>query len=320
MSFTTIGLPPTVTTTVASSVTANSAVTGGNVISDGGAPVIERGICYNTTGSPTMADNVITSGSGIGSFTVNMTGLTGTTTYYVCAYAINAVDTSYGIVESFTTLFACGAKIKDYDNNEYNTLQLGTQCWMKENLKTTHYADGTSITLGSSSSTSSKYRYYPNNNSSNVATYGYLYNWPAVMNGKTTECVQGVCPNGWHVPSSAEWTQLTNYVSSQSQYLCSNNSSYITMALSSNIGWASSSGTCYHGNNLSNNNLTGFGAMPAGSAGSSYEGFNQFAGFWTSTLNTSTTAYVRYWWYNSESVYSYNNGFYVSRSVRCLKD
>ena len=60
--------------------------------------------------------------------------------------------------------------------------------------------------------------------------------------------------------------------------------------------------------------------MPAGSAGSSYEGFNQFAGFWTSTLNTSTTAYVRYWWYNSESVYSYNNGFYVSRSVRCLKD
>ena len=110
--------------------------------------------------------------------------------------------------------------LMDYDGNIYKTVQIGQQCWMKENLRTTKYADGISIALGSIPSTTIAYRYYPDNNSSNVNTYGYLYNWKAVMrNSSSSDAnpsgVQGICPTGWHVPSDEEWKQLTNYVSSQ---------------------------------------------------------------------------------------------------------
>ena len=131
-----------------------------------------------------MADNVIVSGSGTGSFAASLTGLIPETMYYFRAYAINAVDTSYGAEESFITQWQCGvSSVTDYDNNIYPTLQLGTQCWMKENLRTTHYSNGDAITLGSSTNSSTSYRYYPNNDVNNVSTYGYLYNWPAVMHG-----------------------------------------------------------------------------------------------------------------------------------------
>ena len=78
------------------------------------------------------------------------------------------------------------ATVTDVDNNTYNTVQIGTQCWMKENLRTTRYANGTSIALGSSTSSTTAYRYYPDNNSSNVSTYGYLYNWKALMGNSSS--------------------------------------------------------------------------------------------------------------------------------------
>ena len=327
ISFTTIGLPPTVTTTAASSITGTTAVTGGNVTSDGGIPVTERGICYNTTGSPTMADNVITSGSGTGSFTTNMTGLSGTTTYYVRAYAINALDTAYGTVESFTTPFACGSKIKDYDQNEYNTVLIGTQCWMQENLRTTHYANGTSITLGNgATSTTTYYRYSPNGNSSNVSTYGYLYSWYAMMNGASSSSsnpsgVQGVCPTGWHVPSNAEWTQLTNYISSQSQYWCGSNSTYIAKATASTSGWTSTSTTaCAIGNNFSTNNATGLNIVPAGRCSTSYSDFGTVAWFWTTTVESSSVSYAIKFNYADPYITVSTGTHYWGRSVRCLKD
>lgn len=130
--------------------------------------------------------------------------------------------------------------VTDYDGNVYNTVQIGNQCWMKENLKTNHYSDGTSISLGTATSTSIAYRYYPNNNSANIDDYGYLYNWKAVRRNSTSSDsnpsnVQGVCPTGWHVPSRSEWLQLISYVGSQSSYVCtSNSSSYVAKALAYN--------------------------------------------------------------------------------------
>ncbi len=93
------------------------------------------------------------------------------------------------------------ATVTDYDGNTYNTVQIGQQCWMKQNLRTTRYADGTSISLGSSTSTTTAYRYYPNDNSGNVSTYGYLYNWKAVMgnsssSSSTSTCAVGNNPSG----------------------------------------------------------------------------------------------------------------------------
>jgi hypothetical protein len=98
---------PVVTTTVASSVTASTAVTGGNVTSDGGAAVTARGVVYGTSPVPTLANGVTVNGSGLGAFTSSLSGLSGSTTYYVRSYATNSAGTSYGNEVSFTTPSAC---------------------------------------------------------------------------------------------------------------------------------------------------------------------------------------------------------------------
>ncbi|OGD09930.1 MAG: hypothetical protein A2Y86_00420 [Candidatus Aminicenantes bacterium RBG_13_62_12] len=94
---------PTVTTAAVSNITGSSADSGGNVTSDGGESVTARGVCWNTTGSPTTADSSTSNGTGTGAFTSSLTGLTPGTTYYVRAYATNSVGTAYGGQETFTT-------------------------------------------------------------------------------------------------------------------------------------------------------------------------------------------------------------------------
>ena len=196
---------------------------------------------------------------------------------------------------------------------------------MAENLRTTRYADGTTIPMGSTSSDDVAYRYYPNGEESKVSTYGYLYNWKAVMRNSSSSSsnpsgVQGVCPNGWHVPSDAEWTQLTDYVSSQSEYVCGNNNTYIAKALASTTGWSSSSNTCAPGNNPSANNATGFSAVPAGHYDGYYDNFGDGADFWSATRYYSDYAYSRDLHYLhalvDRSDFDKNYGF----SVRCLRD
>lgn len=106
VSFTTTAyqFAPTVATLPVIDIAQNTAVGRGNVTDDGGAPVTERGICWGTSNNPTIAGIHLASGTGLGEFQVNMTGLAATTTYYVRAYAINSVGTSYGEEVSFTTL------------------------------------------------------------------------------------------------------------------------------------------------------------------------------------------------------------------------
>jgi hypothetical protein len=101
--FTTLDGAVTLTTTAASSITAFTATGGGIVINDGGITVTARGICWKTTPGPTIADNKTTDGNGTGTFTSSLAGLTANTTYYVRAYAVNIVGTSYGDELSFTT-------------------------------------------------------------------------------------------------------------------------------------------------------------------------------------------------------------------------
>ena len=95
---------PTVTTTSISTYDSTTATLGGNVTADGGATVTESGVVYNTTGTPTTSDTKVSIGTGTGSFSQSVTGLTLNTTYYVRAYAINSEGTSYGSVEQFTTV------------------------------------------------------------------------------------------------------------------------------------------------------------------------------------------------------------------------
>ncbi len=94
---------PTVTTTVPSEITSNSALTGGEVTSDDGDPVTARGVCWSTSANPTIFDSTTTNGTGTGSFVSSITGVSPVTTYHVRAYATNTAGTGYGADESFTT-------------------------------------------------------------------------------------------------------------------------------------------------------------------------------------------------------------------------
>ena len=99
--------------------------------------------------------------------------------------------------------------LQDIDGNVYdNTVTIGTQIWMTENLRTTRYSNGDSIgttTLDISGESTPKYQWAYDGNESNVATYGRLYTWYAVTDSRN------VCPVGWHVPSDAEWTEWTKW-------------------------------------------------------------------------------------------------------------
>lgn len=285
---------PIVTTNSVSSITQTSAVCGGNVTSSGNSNVTARGVCWSTNPNPTVNGNHTTNGSGTGSFTSSLTGLTVGTMYYVRAYATNATGTSYGEQVSFSTVSdgqPCPgiAVVTDYDGNTYNTALIGNQCWMKENLRTTHYANGISIPLGSEASTTTAYYYYPGTAGENL--FGLLYNWKAVMwnfssSNANPSGIQGVCPNGWHVPSSAEWNQLTDYVNSQSIYRCGGNNNYIGKALAHFIGWYtySSSSCAVGGDGVVHR--TGFNAVAAGRAYRDSDPYTfqyEVACYWSST-------------------------------------
>ena len=187
-------MKPILTTTNILSVTVNSAKSGGIITSDEGASVTARGICWNISGNPTISDNITTDGTGTGTFTSNLSGLASYSRYFVRAYATNSAGTAYGDQFSFNT------QETDNDGNSYNTVIIGTQIWIVENLKTTKFNDGTTIPVVSdnvvwNSLTTPGCCWY-NNDIVNKPVYGALYNWytvDPVSNGN-----KNVCPVGWH--------------------------------------------------------------------------------------------------------------------------
>lgn len=221
-----------------------------------------------------------------------------------------AADT---IVPEITVCEFIPNAVKDYDGNTYNAVKIGEQVWMAENLRTTQGGTyGYYISLCDQDGVVGKrdwenrHRAAPDFKESNVAKYGYLYNWNALMNGSFPSSsnpsgVQGICPDGWHVPSVAEWTQLDDY--------------------------------------MSKHNITGFSVPYAGSVGPgpgayySYD-FGSGASLWSSTngdgydrnaigicdvwkvwdgINPDSVWVKRRVWYES----SYDSYYY---SVRCVKD
>jgi uncharacterized protein (TIGR02145 family) len=317
---------PTVTTDKVRDISFTEAICDGNVISDGGATVTDRGFVYSTNHNPTLGignNHVsLTLGQVPGKYSARLTGLTVGTTYYVRAYATNKVGTAYGNEISFTTSAQDGlpcpgvATVTDIDGNTYNTVQIGAQCWMKENLKTTKYADGVSILQGTPTNSNRRWC-YPNNNSSTKDRYGLLYDRGAMMgsSSSTDYEIQGVCPKGWHIPSEKEWKQLIDYVSSQNQYVCNSDNTYIAKALASTMGWASNTKTCTVGNTQSNNNSTGFSAFPAGYChGDEYVEYGRQTGFWC-----AKDSYEFRINYDYPAIYSQHyNSYPISLSVRCI--
>lgn len=296
-------------------ITTNSALCAGTVLSDGGSTIQQRGFCWSQSSQPTVADFTTSGNGGVGNYTRQLSLLSSNTTYYVRAYAINATDTAYGNVILFTTLeeptppaVGCPTSntVTDNDGNVYPTVLLGNQCWMAKNLRTTTYADNTPIPISINvQSETLPYGYVPNNDATLLADYGYLYNWPAVTRGIAAEefKLQGLCPAGWHVPTSAEWDTLFAYVSSQPEYWCSYSSS-IGKALAATSGWLSSSYNCAIGNNLAANNATGFALLPTGlNHGYGQMYFGEETRLWAASSESATEANTVYANYSSGYVY-----------------
>ena len=125
-------------------------------------------------------------------------------------------------IEVLMRSFKSGGPVADYDGNIYNTVQIGSQVWMSENMKTTRYADGTPLPNGTGIGSlegnyTSKYWFVYEDSLKYKKEYGLLYTWTAAMNGSPGSAenpsgVQGVCPTGWHVPSHSEWQELVDFL------------------------------------------------------------------------------------------------------------
>ena len=229
--------------------------------------------------------------------------------------------------------------VKDYDGNSYDAVQIGEQVWMAQNLRTTHYADGTEIPLGTTWSYDVAYRYAPGTkrknekNMDNVPTYGYLYNWPAVMHAykysdSNPSGVRGICPEGWHVPSDAEWIQLEDYMKTQPIYFADGDSTHLAKALAANCGWRYCDVKDTPGKTLNTNNATGFSAMPAGFYTDHTINFGEDAFFWTASILGNSPSILGSYSviYRGMFVASFamplkgSNEKFVGGSVRCVRD
>lgn len=161
----------------------------------------------------------------------------------------------------------------------------------------------------------------------NKPNYGLLYNWPAAVRegmGSATNPsgVQGICPDGWHVPSDAEWTQLTSYCGGVSEYVCDSLGANVAKALAAGYGWKSNDVECTVGNDLASNNATGFSALPAGFYPGTQASFGEYASFWSATESTEelSSAYDRSLYYGHATVARVVHHKYGGQSVRCVKD
>ena len=240
------------------------------------------------------------------------------------AYSVRCVKDNDAVIDEKSCLEAL--TVTDVDNNVYATVKIGNQCWMRQNLRTTKYADSTSIDAGwSSTNPSTPYYYNYTSSGIDLKDRGLLYNWSAATRNISSNSfpsgVQGICPTGWHLPSDAEWDTLTTYVGSQSNYTCNDNSGNIAKALADTTGWNSSNYNCAVGNTQSNNNRTGFSAVPAGYfRGSSFLGAGANANFWSSTQNGSYNARCRVLNNASASVIRSSHLKDCGYLVRCVKN
>jgi len=309
---------PTVTTTAISNISQGSAMSGGTIIDDGGDTITAKGVCWDTQDAPTIDNNHTTDSSELGSFTSKITGLECGTNYYVRAYATNTAGTSYGNEETFSTLSSSGETVTDFDGNVYQTVQIGDQIWMKENLKVTHFPDGSEIPLvegiaawNALTANSKAYCWY-DNSASNKDIYGSLYTWAAAMNGASSSDadpsgIQGACPDGWHLPSDVEWTELTSYLGGT---LVAGGK----MKDTTSVYWDSP--------NTVATNESDFTGLPGGyrnpSGLFSFKGTNGL--WWSSTEETSDHAWERMLGDVVEFVMT--NAFLKSGglSIRCVKD
>ena len=181
------------------------------------------------------------------------------------------------------------------DGYTYQTVTVGSQVWFAENLRTSKYANGDAIpNINGASSTSAGWAWY-NNDSTYENPHGKLYNWYVAHDSRN------VCPNGWHVPTDAEWTLLTNYLGGVS---------VAGTKLKSTSGW---------NNGGNGTNESGLNFFPGGFFFYDFKYVGSFGYWWSSSNNSAFDAvYLHLGAYGS--VLIGNAGKFYGYSLRCLRD
>jgi uncharacterized protein (TIGR02145 family) len=310
--FKTLGNAPECITQPATNISATGATLNGTVNANYISTIVT--FEYGTTsgyGNSTTATQSPVTGNTITNVSSDIIGLTSGTTYHYRIKAVNSLGTIYSSDLIFTT--TSSVTISDIDGNIYQTVTIGTQVWMVQNLKTTKYNDGTAIpnitdNTAWATLTTGSYSDY-NNTPVNSTIYGRLYNWYAVDNNAATKVTsnggKNVCPTSWHVATDAEWTTLTTNLGGESVAGGKLKETGTTHWLSPSTGAT---------------NETGFTALPGGMR--NYDGIYYSIGYWADWWSSSVYDNISGWYRNmsdinvSTSYRQKQNGF----SVRCLKD
>ena len=191
---------------------------------------------------------------------------------------------------------ACG-KTVTYQGKSYSTVQIGMQCWFKENLNV-----GKMINLGkrqTKNDTIQKFCY--NDEPANCEIYGGLYQWNEAMQYVTTDGTQGICPSGWHIPTNEDWKILEESVNDKATNLIDKNAK---------------SGHTY-------TNKSGFSALFSGYSNKifgCFYGIENYGYIWTSSKSSNRKAYGIFLSYNYDNISFYYNKKGNAFSIRCLKD
>jgi uncharacterized protein (TIGR02145 family) len=216
-------------------------------------------------------------------------------------------------------------RVKDNntDNNWYSVVQIGTQCWMAENMRATN---NTTLNNGTYDLDNS-YRYNPGGQAGNTQIYGYLYNWKAASGlSKTTTStpngfIQGICPQGWHIPNDNEWNYMESIVNDSPISATTGCRGEHAGKLSKGCLWASSDIENAPGNDLNPRNTFGFSALPAGifTQTNTFSDLGKKAYFWVAEIS-GYFAQTRVISNNQSCVTAVTNNKYKAVSVRCVRN
>ena len=242
-------------------------------------------------------------------------------TLYV--YKAGAVYSKCAISEidsvTFSKIYPISGSVSDNDGHTYKYKQIGSQVWMTENLRTSKYRNGESIsnpTVDADwlATTVGAWCNYNNDATTYDSKYGKLYNWYALNDSRN------IAPTGWHVATDADWTNLTNYVEANLGTSIS-----LGKALASTTDWLPDFNAGAIGNNLSLNNYSGFSALPGGARSTKLNGafvaigndcyFNSI-----STQDISTYVLGRSLFYRYDGAYISYGDKSSGCSVRCVRD
>lgn len=328
---------PMLSTLAIQEVSSQSANSGGEITSDGDAPVTARGLVWNTSENPTIEINegMTTDGEGVGTFTSALTNLSPYSIYYARAYAVNSKGTNYGNQIEFETLpEGAYGTVTDADGNVYWTVAIGDIEWMAQNLRTTKNADGTPIPTGLSdeewaNTNEAAYRIIPYEDTIegnrfvevllDFDSYGFLYNGYVATEGNP-------CPEGWHVSTAHEWDISMEFLS----LMLGLNDNTVGDALKScrqvNSPLGGGCKTNWHPRWNESSKAHGlnkllFIALPAGFIDyhGLYSGLGENAMWWTSTPNQGNYTQVRYLSYNNSRYSKITGSNKLGYSIRCVR-